>query len=153
MRDHFAETLVRGLVGGSLAGAVVAVWFLVVDVAAGDPLFTLGELGEAVAGGLAAYTLIHFIAFGLSGMGAALVFQRLGVAPSPANGAVFGLFILTAIFHGGLRLTDAWALVDLPVAHVLVSNTVAGVVMGAYLQRASRLSASAGPVGGRSEAD
>jgi hypothetical protein len=148
MRRRFSEVLVRGAIGGSLAGAVVASWFFIVDIAAGDPLSTPAALGEATVGGVAVYTVIHFIVFGLLGVGATLIFQRLGMTPGPTKGALFGLFIFTAIIHGGLRLMDAWALVDLPVAHVLVANTVAGMVMGVYLQRARRVAVPAGPESG-----
>jgi hypothetical protein len=58
------------------AGLVVALWFLVVDVTAGQPFATPTRLADVVIGGdhvpgfrlLAAYTVLHFGVFAVLGM-------------------------------------------------------------------------------------
>src|SRR5262249_35487658 len=71
----------EGIVAGLIGAAVVAVWFLVFDIARGRPFLTPGLLGAAVfqgvtdpagvrltLGNVLGYTIIHglaFIAFGI----------------------------------------------------------------------------------------
>jgi hypothetical protein len=137
MPAHYTQAIIHGMVAGGLAGAVVALWFLVLDVVAGHPLSTpaalgavaLGRGGDSVAGptALLIYTVIHFVVFCVLGVVAALVVQRLRRAAGPTGGGLFGLFGFTAVFHGGVRLMDAWSVVDVAVVQVLAANLVGGM--------------------------
>jgi hypothetical protein len=158
MGHRFPYVVVHGLVAGSLAGTVVALWFLVVDIVTGHPLSTPAELGAVVLGTgdsgagpteVLVYTVIHFVVFCVLGVVAAGVLRRLRVAAGPTSGGLFGLFGFTAVFHGGVRLMDAWSVVDLAVTQVLGANLAAGMVLGVHLQRASRMEAGAGLNAGR----
>src|SRR2546430_386543 len=75
------SVLKEGIVAGLIGASVVAMWFLLLDVARGRPLFTPGLLGAAIFQGLTdpstlrittgpvlGYTILHglaFIAFGV----------------------------------------------------------------------------------------
>lgn len=137
--------VVSGFWGGVLAGAVVALWFLVVDVAAGAPFRTPVRLAGIVLGGseplvraapLLAYTALHFGVFVLLGVAASLVLRGLDVSPGVLVGGAFGVGVLNAVHYGGLLVTGADLLTVLPIGHVLLANLAAGVVMMIYLHHA-----------------
>ena len=50
MRSTRQSALVHGVIGGLRAGVIVAIWFLAVDLFAGDPLRTPARLGAALFG-------------------------------------------------------------------------------------------------------
>src|SRR5437660_11171970 len=79
-----------GVVGGVLAGLVVALWFLVVDSLAGRPFHTPVALATALplqATGpptlrlVAAYTAVHSAVFALPGLAVAEPFAALPTPP------------------------------------------------------------------------
>ena len=71
------DILLDGLFTGMIGALAVALWFLVLDVAAGRPLYTPALLGDVLLHGsqsasravvvaplqVAAYTAVHFVAF------------------------------------------------------------------------------------------
>src|ERR1700682_3500000 len=94
------ELVARGLIGGILAGSVVALWFLLVDALAGHPFHTPGALartlshhGAAVpmARLVAAYTVVHFGVFAALGIVAAWVLNALELRPALLWGVIFGI--------------------------------------------------------------
>lgn len=145
MHGSSRRSLVHGAAAGLLAGAAVALWFLVVDLLAGTPLATpeaLGRafLGESAAGGAArilAYTVLHFGGFALLGMAGALALAGTGMTPGWLAGAVFGIVVLTVAHYASLLATGSDALTVLPWPHVLAANLAAGILFGAYLHRAT----------------
>src|SRR4051794_21226628 len=85
-RRHPMSILREGVTAGALAATGVALWFFVVDMLAGTPLFTPIQLGSAVATTLGlssiaqsaivplvGYTLVHYAAFSALGIAAAAV--------------------------------------------------------------------------------
>src|SRR6266702_4582418 len=77
MKRSIHHLIADGVVGGLLAGLVVALWFLVVDSVAGRPFHTPAALAATLAGQevgpptlrlVVAYSLIHFGVFALLGV-------------------------------------------------------------------------------------
>jgi hypothetical protein len=138
-------TLLHGAIAGILAGAVVAIWFLVVDLANGEAFRTPALLANALVGNVgpatfrlvAMYTLLHFGVFALLGMTAAGLLRVIGLAPSLLLGALFGVGVFDSVHYGALLLTGTGVLSLLPPLHVLPANLLGGLVMMAYLHRAT----------------
>src|SRR5438093_1593248 len=106
VRTNTGDILLDGLFAGAIGAFTVALWFLVLDLAAGRPLFTpalLGTVllhgGDAAAQGVtvaplevAAYTAFHFLVF--LGIGAgfswlmALLERLLGLGVEPPQAIV-----------------------------------------------------------------
>src|SRR5216117_4615357 len=85
----------EGFIAGCIGAATVAVWFLVVDLINGQPLFTPAMLGSAVFWGatgsehviveparIFGYTMIHVSAFVVVGCVAAALAAEVEYAPS-----------------------------------------------------------------------
>lgn len=142
------RTIREGIIGGLLAAAAVAVWFLVLDTVAGHPFATPARLGESVAsffagtgGGSTAsyvlgYTVFHVLAFCLSGVLVAAVVNGAESEPS----LLFGLLILFVAFEIGwygltaiLARPDAYG--SIAWYQVMVANLIAATAMGVYLYR------------------
>src|SRR6185436_6465362 len=106
MRTQMASAersiLREGIVAGLIGAAVVAVWFLVFDIARGQPFLTPGLLGAAVFhgvtdpaglkptfGNVLGYTIIHGLAFVAFGVVAASL-----MAVSEREPALFLAFVI-----------------------------------------------------------
>ena len=141
----------EGIIAGTCGAATITLWFLLLDVLAGHPLYTPHMLGTALftgGGGLVppahgefslgivvAFTGLHWLAFTLIG---GLASRLLGLADHNPN-LGFGVLLLFVLFEGGF-LGGAMMLAE-PVLHalawqsVLVGNLFAAVAMGGYLWR------------------
>jgi len=146
------HTLIReGITAGTLGATAVALWFLIVDVVAGRPLFTPSALGAVLAGDFSpastevhlpwviGYTIFHFAAFLAVGLLLSFVAHRAEREPSIL--AVF--LILFVVFELGFYgLTAILAETRLPGAlawyRVAGGNLVAAVVMGSYMWKGHR---------------
>jgi hypothetical protein len=91
------------------------------------------------------YTLLHFGVFALLGLGAAHLLRALELAPSLLLGALFGIGVLDAVHYGALLLTGTGVLSVLPPEHVLPANLIGGLVLMAYLHRATHSETRLGP--------
>lgn len=147
------EVIVHGVIGGLLAGAVVAAWFLVVDLgtqgAFHTPTVLAGALLERDLGGpsfriVLTYSILHFGVFVLFGVVTAWFLRLINAAPGFLLGVVFGLGVLDGVHYGTLLLTGAKVLAVLPAHHVLASNLLAGMTLMAYLHRAINAESSLG---------
>lgn len=142
------RTLREGIVGGLLAAASVAVWFLILDVAGGHPFATPLRLGESVAsffggtgGGSAlayvlGYTLFHVIAFTISGIFVSAIVNRAEAEPS----LLFGLLIIFVAFELGWYglsaiLSGEQAYGTIAWYQVMVANLIAATTLGFYMYR------------------
>ncbi|MFN2399338.1 MAG: hypothetical protein ABR543_11950 [Gemmatimonadaceae bacterium] len=139
-----SNLLVQGAIGGILAGAVVAVWFLILDIATAEALRTPLVMARAVLHDestvatfrlVAVYTILHFGVFVLLGIGTAWFLVVANIAPGVLVGAVFGLGVLDSVHYGALLVTGANMLTLLPVWHVLGANLLGGIVLMTYLHR------------------
>jgi hypothetical protein len=152
MQRSQSHALVHGAIGGVVAGLVVALWFLAVDLVAGRPFQTPTRLADAVIGGghapgarlLLAYTVLHFGVFAALGVAAASFLRAIAVPPGLAVGAIFGVVVLTAVHYGALLVTGGRVLDVLPAVHVVVANLLGGMAMMSYLHLATRASTPLG---------
>ena len=139
-----STTVVDGAVGGIIAGAIVAVWFSVLDFAIGQPLHTPRLLAAALLGHesslvparlVTVYTLLHLGVFAILGMGGAILMRATGEVPRVLTGALFGIGALSATHYGGLLLLGVPVLTLLPPLQVLAATIVGGIAMMLYLHR------------------
>jgi hypothetical protein len=153
MQRALSFCVVCGVVGGVIAGGVVALWFLVFDLLAGTMFSTpanlaslvVGQtLGESTAMLVIFYTILHFGVFAFLGAVAAWLLSALNVQPGLLVGALFGLVVLSAMYYGGLLVSGANLLEILPSEQVLVVNVLGGMALMAYLHRALQSSAPFG---------
>ena len=143
---HSHPLLRDAVLSGALGAAVIAVWFLIIDVAAGAPFRTPTVLGRGlftIFGPVApdegavlfvlAYTAFHFVAFMFVGFIAALVVHAARREPSILLGFIMlfaatevGIFVLVSIFDVGTPLGRfAWL-------QIMVANLLAALAMGWY---------------------
>lgn len=141
------DLIARGVVGGLLAGLVVALWFLVVDALAGYPFRTPALLAGALVGstgaaptliGIAAYSAIHFTVFAALGVAGAWAVATLQLAPRVVHGVLFGLAVQDLVFYGGLLVSGVRLTSVVAWPHVILANVLSGIVLMAYLHRATR---------------
>jgi hypothetical protein len=148
-RQASGEILMDGLFTGMLGALVVALWFLILDLISGRPLYTpalLGTMllhgGTAAAGTItiapleiAAYTAFHFITFVIVGTAFSwlmslfdrfpiMFFVILVLAACLQIG--FVAFSLALHFEAPMRL-GLWS--------VIVANLLAAAAMGIYQAR------------------
>ena len=139
--------LADGVVGGVLAGLVVAVWFFVVDTIAGRPFYTPAALAgvltrqEVAAPTLrlvTAYTVVHFAVFALLGAAMAGAIASLRTPPRLLLGVLFGLVAQEIAFYAGLALSGGSRVAVVPWPHIVAANVLAGFALMGYLHRASQ---------------
>lgn len=137
----------EGIITGLLGAAVVALFYLIIDIARHQPLITPSVLGqgfilhvpvapEAVdIGAVAAYTVFHvgaFVAFGL--LLAALV--RSSETSSLARYAVLQVLVAFVVFFYGLLWIGSEVVRGMfSFVGVLAANALAGAVMVSWLWR------------------
>lgn len=135
--------LSRGVVAGLVAGAAVAVWFLIVDASQGVPFRTPAFIASALLGrqaidmsvGLVVlYTLVHFGLFALVGMAVAWLVGRLPVSPGTLLGLVLGFLLFDLVFYASVTVTGVDVVAELGWPEVLVGNLLAGVTLIKVLQ-------------------
>jgi hypothetical protein len=137
----------EGLIAGLVGAATVALWFLLIDLGQGRPLYTPTVLGTALFGrgiGLPSpnsgpdlemvlmFTWVHGLAFVVLG---GIVARLLAVAErAPSVG--FGIVILFVLFEFGFiaaaMLFAAPVLRALAWPAILVANLLAAATMGCY---------------------
>jgi hypothetical protein len=142
----------EGVVSGLLGAAVVAVWFLLYDLAAGMPLRTPALLGAAVFHGLRdpsalvitfplvlQYTILHGAAFILFGCAAAGLLALADREPRLLFGFVM-LFCCFEVFAFAMIATVAeWLFESLAWWTILTGNLLAALVMLGVLFRHHRV--------------
>jgi hypothetical protein len=140
----------EGIVAGILAAVTVAVWFFIVDLASGRPLYTPTVLGSALftrGGGLVnvemlspsldmvlMFTWVHGLVFAAVGG----VASRL-LAMAERNPSIgFGILLLFVVFEAGFTvaamLFAAPILKALTWPSVLVANLLAAAAMVVYFR-------------------
>lgn len=138
----------QGAVAGVIGGIVVAVWFLIVDAAAGQVLRTPAVLGAAIFQGIfnpanvqittplvVGYTALHFFAFIVFGISIAVLLRAADSEPVFAVAAMFMLALFEVIFVGALAVFDRGALHLLGFWAILVGNLFAIAAMLFYFGR------------------
>ena len=154
MEQPGPQVTINGAIGGFIAGAVVALWFFVVDIITTEPFYTPALLASAFLQQellsptirlVTTYTVFHFGVFVVLGVGAAWFITLIRVAPSFLLGAVFGLGVLNSAHYGGLLLAESNFLTALPPVHVLGANLLGGIAMMTYLHFITHAATPLGP--------
>ena len=147
MKPPQPDRIVHGAVGGVVAGVVVVVWFLVMDLVAGHPFETPARLSAAVLRAefygpwprlIVLFTVLHFGVFITLGIVSSWVLDELRVEPGLLVGALFGVGVLNAVHYTGLLVTGTNLLTVVPVSQVAMANLLGGMLMMAYLHRARK---------------
>lgn len=139
------DLVFHGFVGGLIAGAVVALWFLAVDMVTTEAFYTPSLLASTILREefqwptlrlVMVYSVLHFGVFASLGVATAWFLSATNVTPGLLVGAIFGVGVLNAVHYGGLLITGVDLLTVLPVVHVVGANLVGGMLMMAYLHHA-----------------
>jgi putative oxidoreductase len=139
----------EGVVAGVIGATCVAIWFFVVDLAAGHALFTPTTLGDAVFSlfrpaaapvspvvAIVGYTILHYVAFMVVGVVAAAVVAWAGHEPALLLGFAILFVAFEVGFYGFVALLrEASALGDLAWSQVMIGNLISAVAMGLYIWR------------------
>ena len=137
----------EGIVAGAIGATIVALWFLVIDIAAGHALMTPEALGRTVlrvlgppfddslAVVVAVYTVFHYVAFAIVGIIAVAIVHAGEREPSVLAGALI-LFVAIEIgFYGLTALLTESPLGNLAWYQIGLANLLAAIGMGVYLWR------------------
>ncbi len=155
MEERVRGILREGLIAGAIGATAVAIWFLMLDIIAGQPLQTPLVLGQALIsvlgpppdGGthlldqptvqLIGYTIFHYVAFIAVGTLASYVLDWAREEPSVLLGFII-LFVAFEIgFHGLVALLQQTTVLGTLVWYqVMIGNLIAAALMGVYLWRA-----------------
>ena len=139
----------EGAVAGVIGATCVAIWFFIVDLASGHPLFTPTTLGDAVFSlfrpgaanvspvvAILGYTVLHYAAFIVTGVIAAGVVAWAGEEPALLLGFAILFVAFEVGFYGFVALLrEASALGDLAWSQVMIGNLISAVAMGVYIWR------------------
>ena len=146
MRDH--SVFRDGIVAGVIGATAVAVWFLAVDLIAGQALYTPEVLGRAFLSVLGppfddttlavvwVYTIIHYLGFIAIATLVAAIIHAGERQPALLAGALI-LFVAIEIGFYGLTalLAEFDALGTLAWYQIGAANLLAAVLMGTYFWR------------------
>src|SRR5258705_6789404 len=143
---QLTRILREGFIAGLIGAALVALWFLIVDVLAGRPFFTPAMLGSAVFWGvhdpsmvvieysrIIGYTMIHVSAFIIVGTIAAVLAAEVEITPH----MLYPVVVFFAIFEFGFYVTVAVLaqplLRSLASSDMAIGKAIAAVRMSYYL--------------------
>jgi hypothetical protein len=138
----------EGVLVGLIGAAAIALWFLVVDVIAGEPLFTPAMLGSALFWGLRepsqvqltvapilAYTMVHVLSLVVVGLVASAIACQAERSPS----TLFLAVVFFAVF--GFGFFTVWTILGPPILGALawwsvaIGNGIAALTMGYAIWR------------------
>lgn len=158
----------EGVIVGLLGAAVVAAFYFVVDLARGHALMTPTVLGEVFVMrqadpiattpdimAIMLYTLAHIIAFAAFGIFLTALARRAESSGVMRYAIVQLLVVFELFFYGLLQIATETARGMFPLWSVLMANTLAAVVMCAWLWRRHPTLARAfagGPLGAADQA-
>src|SRR5712691_7247176 len=139
------------IIAGTWGAATIALWFLLLDVLAGHPLYTPNMLGTALFKGgsglmplahvelslgiVGAFTALHWLVFELIGALASLLLALAEHNPTLGFGVLLFFILSTEGLVGGVMMFAEPVLHALAWQSVLVGNLFAAVTMGGYLWR------------------
>jgi|RhiMetdeSRZDD1v2_1073273.scaffolds.fasta_scaffold387290_2 hypothetical protein len=139
-------TIREGLIAGVLGATGVAVWFLIVDVIAGQPFFTPRVLGESVKSIVAPdnfyspfvivalYTVFHYAVFILCGIVAVALVHGSAKQVAMLAGVTMLFVAFEVAFYGYVAMLQlATRLEGIAWYQVGAANLVAAALMGRYL--------------------
>jgi hypothetical protein len=154
-RLNIAALLPEIIIAGCIGAATIALWFLILDVIAGRPLYTPTALGTAffqqslepiVLENLQVsikavfnYSMFHGFAFFVMGLIASLILTLAGKEIAVPMGVML-MFVLFVGLEFGFRLARAMLFpqnfqLTLGWNQILIGNLLAAAAMGIYLIR------------------
>ena len=158
VQEH--STVREGLVVGLLGGLIVAVWYLVVDAAAGQPFQTPNALGGVFFRGdanpgaraivpslIVGFTILHLITFVAVGMGLTLVVHLASRNLALRMGLWIGLVVAFFFLAGLTYMLTAATAERVPPWRIVLGSLLGVVVMGWYLWRRHPRMGSDAPLG------
>jgi hypothetical protein len=137
----------EGFIAGLLGATTIAIWFLILDVVAGHPLYTPDLLGrglisvlgkppampDTMATHVLAYTLFHYVVFVLVGVIIAWLVHQSARTPAVLAGLLLmfvifelGAYMVTGLFTESKFGGMAWY-------QIFIANLFAALVMGWYM--------------------
>jgi hypothetical protein len=139
----------EGVIAGFIGATALAVWFFIIDLLAGHPLYTPTILGEGLFSVLgstagdppmlhvAVYTVFHYGVFMLMGILAAMAVHRSERQPAILALLLVGFVVLEMGFYGYTAILSSAGVLpgELAWYQVAVGNLLAAVSMGAYLYK------------------
>jgi hypothetical protein len=149
--------LTTGIVAGLLGATTIVLLFFFVDLARGEPLGTVrflagalfgGEAARVGPGGLALYTIAHYLVFAGLGALAASLLAVTGIPPRPLVGAAAGLFFCSLVFYPALALSGSGILEAPDWPWVFLANVLAGLVIVGWIRHREEGAAEMGSVPG-----
>ena len=147
LQEH--STVREGVVAGAIGGLIVAVWYLIVDTAGGQPFHTPNTLGRIFFRGdltsgaqgivpkvVLGYTVVHFVLFALVGMGLTLLVHLATRNLTLRMGVWLGMVVSFGLFAGLTYMLGTATGERLSPWSVVVSGSLLGVLgMAGYLWR------------------
>jgi len=141
----------EGIIAGTYGAATITLWFLLLDVWAGHPLYIPNMLGTALFKGgsglmpsahvelslriVGAFTALHWLAFEFLGVLASLLLALAEHNPNLGFGVLLCFVLATEGLVGGAMMVAEPVLQALAWQSVLVGNLFAAGAMGGYLWR------------------
>lgn len=145
-REH--STVREGLATGLLGAVIVAVWYVICDLAAGRPFYTFNVLGRIFLqgdvnpgaraidpGAVAGFVLLHLASFVLLGMALALLTHLASRNIQLRMGVWLGLVVAFLFLTGLVFMLNTSTGNRLPLWEVLGGGVLGVTAMGWYLWR------------------
>ncbi len=136
--------MTEGIAAGIISAVILAVWFLIIDYAAGQPLRTPSILGTVILGGaggsaislpmVLGYTALHFIAFIAFGIAASILVFGSEREPLLAMGVLVLFLWFEVSFLGCVTVLNAAALEQLGWWRIIAGNLLALAGMVGYFE-------------------
>ena len=146
MRIETHSIVREGVIAGFLGATAVAVWFFIVDLIGGRPLFTPNVLGrglltvfgrspESELVNVISYTIFHYAGFTLVGILAVILIHAGERMPSVLAGSMILFVAIELGFYGLVAMLQQTVLGNFAWYQILAGNLVAALLMGTYLWR------------------
>ena len=159
VQEH--STIREGIGAGLLGAVIVAVWYLVVDAAAGRPFHhTMSALGgvffrgdanpgarQVMPGLVTGFVVLHVIAFVLVGMALTGIVHLAARNLALRMGLWIGLVVASAMLAGLAYMLSASTAGRVPPWTVVLGTLLGTVTMGVYLWRRHPRLGSEAPLG------
>lgn len=140
----WVAVMTEGIAAGMIGAVVLAIWFLIIDYAAGEPLRTPSILGSVILGGaggsaislpmVVGYTALHFIAFVAFGIAASILVFGSEREPLLALGVLVLFLWFEVSFLGCMTMINAAALDQLGWWQIIAGNLLALAAMVGYFE-------------------
>lgn len=136
----------EGVMAGLIGAAVVAGWFLVLDLIIGRLLFTPAALGSALflgvetpeavqitVGTVLGYTVIHVGVFLLAGIAFATAVRHAEQQTAVLMGVMLFAVATVTFAVGAMAILASWVLAELTWWGIAIGNLLAAAAMAAFL--------------------